>query len=535
VPTEPPAGGAIAIPVVIDKVKTEEHREAGPVHVGVQFWKKLEIDAILERIGFSEKARIATLIMTMNRLIFPSSEHAMPDWIGRSALGDILGTDCTIFNDDALYKNLDLLHSHRKEIEGELWKRSQTLFNLDNTIFLYDCTSTYFEGQCLANPKAQRGYSRDGRPDCKQVVIGLVVNRDGFPIAHEVFEGNRNDVKTVQEMVDAIEDRCGKKTGAMIVVDRGMVSPETLSMLKDRGYHYLVATRKGEWDEWLDDFESSDGWRNVERTPSPQNPCQKKSVVWVKAGEGRDDHYVLCRSEEREGKDRGIREKQEAHFLADLEKLRLSAARGGVKEESKIHERLGRLKERYSRVARYYEISYNGNTREVKWEERVEKKESAETLDGSYLLRTDRSDLCEQDVWLIYSLLTKAESAFRSMKSPLSERPIFHHLTHRVEAHIFLCVLAYHLMVAIEKTLLDKGVHSSWATIREKLSTHQICTVVLETPDGKVLKVRNGSTPEPEHRNLYELLGIPSRIMKVRKWIEQKDPQKSDELNTTIQ
>jgi transposase len=535
-PVEPPPGDGMVIPVVVDKVRTEDHREAGPSHVGVQFWNKLAIDSVLEELGFSEKARTLTLLMTMNRLISPSSEYAMPDWIGRSALSDILGKECTVDNDDMLYRHLDLLHTHRKKIEGELWERSRTLFNLDNTIFLYDCTSTYFEGQCPLNPKAQRGYSRDGRPDCKQVVIGLVVNRDGFPIAHEVFEGNRSDVKTVEDMLDAIENRCGKKTGAMIVVDRGMVSPETITMIKDRGYHYLVATRKGERDQWLDEFESIDGWRRVDRKSSPRNPSQKKSVVWVKPVEGKDDHYVLCISDNRVEKDCAIREKQEKHFLAALEKLRLSAVRGAVKEESKVHERLGRLKERYSRVARYYEISYDEKTRDVQWTERTDKKEVAETLDGSYVLRTDRSDLCEKDIWLIYSLLTRAESAFRSMKSPLSERPIFHHLTHRVEAHIFLCVLAYHLMVAVEKTLLDKGVHTSWPTVRDTLSTHQVCTVVLETPEGRVLEVRNGSTPEPVHKELYELLGIPSKVMKpVKRWVDRKPHGISDETNTTIQ
>jgi len=524
------------VSVVVEKVTTEEHREAGPSHVGVHFWRKLGIDSVLEELGFSEKARTLTLLMVMNRLIAPSSEYSMPEWINRSALPDILEADFSALSDDALYRNLDKLHMNRNEIEERLWERSRSLFNLDSTIFLYDCTSTYFEGQCLANPKAQRGYSRDSRPDCKQVVIGLAVNRDGFPIAHEVFEGNRNDVKTVKDMLDVLEHRCGKKNGAMIVMDRGMVSPDTLALIRERGYHYLVATRKGERDVWLDEFEDNEGWLMVEREPSPLNPLQKKSVVKVKAVEGSDDTYVLCISEDREEKDRAIREKQEKRFLAALEKLRLSAIRGSIKKEQKIYERLGRLKERYSRVARYYEISYDAERRELAWKERKDKKEIAATLDGSYLLKTDRHDLCEKDAWLIYSLLSRAESAFRAMKSPLSERPIFHHLEHRVEAHIFLCILAYHLLVAIEKTLLDRGLHISWATVRDILSTHQVCTVVLETPDGHILKIRSGSTPEAQHKEIYGLLGVPSKVMKpVRKWFKNGRTEKSDEKNMSIQ
>lgn len=350
------------------------------------------------------------------------------------------------------------------------------------------------------------------------MIIGLAVNRDGFPIAHEVFEGSRNDVKTVKDMLDVLEHRCGKRHGAMIVIDRGMVSTDTLSLIRERGYHYLVATRKGERDAWLDEFENGDSWTMVEREPSPLNPLQKKSVVKVKAIECSDDTYVLCRSKDREEKDRAIRERQEKRFLAALEELRLSVTRGSIKKEQKIYERLGRLKELYSRVARYYKMLYDAEKRELFWKERKAKKEIAATLDGSYVLKTDRHDLRKKDAWLIYSLLSRAESAFRAMKSPLSERPIFHHLEHSVEAHIFLCILAYHLLVAIEETLLDKGVHSSWATVRDILSTHQVCTVVLETPDGHVLKIRSGSTPELQHKEIYGLLDVPSKVMKpVRK------------------
>ena len=207
-------------------------------------------------------------------------------------------------------------------------------------------------------------------------------------------------------------------------------------------------------------------------------------------------------------------------FLADLRKLQTRVATGKLKAPAKIHEALGRLKERYPRVARYYALGYDAATGAVTWTEHQEKKAVATRLDGGYLLKTDRHDLTDEEIWRTYILLTRVEAAFRAMKSPLCERPIFHHLAHRVQTHIFLCVLAYHLLVAIEKRFLDAGIHTSWATLREELTTHQVVTVVLPASNGEVLKIRKGSTPEPRHKAIYATLGIPAEVMKPMKtWV----------------
>ena len=370
--------GTDLVSVHADRVSTEEHRSAGPVHVGVQYWRKLGLEEILRTIGFSERARVLTLAMTMNRLIQPCSEHAMPDWIRRSALADI----------------------------------------------------------------------------------------------------------------------------------------------RSRDLHHLVAARPPERNRWLAEFES-DGFAEVIRQPSPLNPFQKKPKVDVKLERRGDETYVLCRGAGRVEKDRAIRRKQEQRLIADLGKLAARVEKGRLVKEQAIGEAIGRLKERYPRVARYYRIAYDAEQRTFRHEVDAEKYERAEKLDGTYLLRTDRTDLGAEEAWRLYILLTRAEDAFRDMKSPLSERPIFHHLERRVETHIFLCVLAYHLLVAVENTLLDKGVHSSWHTVRATLQTHQVCTVVLPTDAGAVLRIRKGSTPEPEHRTLYELLGVPLEVMRPRRsWVD---------------
>jgi transposase len=225
-------------------------------------------------------------------------------------------------------------------------------------------------------------------------------------------------------------------------------------------------------------------------------------------------------SERRKEKDQAIRQKQEGRLLRDLAKLDKRIASGRLVKPEKIGEAIGRLKERYPRVARYYRIEYDSASKSFSVELDVSRRSIAESLDGSYLLKTDRTDLSPEEVWRTYTLLTRAEEAFRTMKSPLAERPIFHHLERRVETHIFLCLLAYHILVAVEKTLLDKGVNTSFTTVRTRLKTHQICTSVLPTSDGSILKIRKDSTPETDQIELYKLLDVPQQIVRpTRTWI----------------
>ena len=513
-------GDRSTVTVEPDKVQIEQAREAGPVHVGHQLWGQLGMNRILQEAGLSTRACRLTEVMTLNRLICPSSEHAMPDWIRRTALGDILQEDFSELEDEALYRNLDRLHPNREAIERALAEKEKTLFNLDDTIYLYDLTSTYFEGQATANPQAKRGYSRDKRPDCKQVVVGLVLDRDGFPKAHEIFDGNTQDRRSLDQMLDALEKRTGKKLGATVIVDRGMAFEENLEQIRKRKLHYLVAGRQSERNQWLEELENDEGWEEVHRTPSPRNPFQKKTRVEIKRQQKGDIVYLLCRSEGREDKDRAIREKQETKLIADLNRLQQRVAKGRLKKENKIQRAIGRLLERYPRVARYYELSYDAVQKNLSWSELADKKATAKKLDGSYVLKTDRQDLTADEIWRTYILLTRVEDAFRDIKSPLMERPIFHHLQNRTQTHIFLCVLAYHLLAAIEHRFLQAGVHTSWGTIRDQLRTHQVITIVLpEDHHGRVLTIRKATTPEPEHRQIYATLGIPAQVMQpVKTW-----------------
>jgi transposase len=500
-------------------ITTELHREAGTVHVGDQFWRRIGLDEILEQQGLSERTRQLACAITMNRLIHPVSENAMPAWIRRTALADILGRDFDELAEDALYRVLDALHPHRAAIETALVERERSLFNLDPTIYLYDLTSTYFEGLAATNPKAKRGHTRDGRPDCKQVVIGLVVGREGFPICHEVFAGNTQDVTTLETMLDRLAARGCLTAGATIVMDRGMASAENILLLESRKLHYIIASRQTERDRWLASFADDVAFTRVIRQPSPTNPNQKKTRVDVQLVRSEGCNYVLCRSEQRIEKDKAIREKHEQRLIADLEKLSKRIASGKLTEAKKIDEAIGRLKERYPRVARFYEMSRDAKSKSFAYKKLDAKYRIAQQLDGTYLLKTDRTDISADEGWRIYTLLSRAEDAFRDMKSPLAARPIFHHLEHRVESHVFVCLLAFHLLVAIEKTLRVQGVHTSWATVRDVLKTHQVSTVVLPTINGRCLRIRMGATPDPEVKDLYKQLHISEKVITpIRSW-----------------
>ncbi len=525
--TPPPPSTSSAddlIAVHVDRVTSESPRPAGHVHVGREFWKRLGLDDILKSLGFSPWLVSLTCAMTLNRLINPAAEYAMPDWIRSTALADILGVGFSRLPDDPLYRNLDRLHQHRATIESALAEREQSLFNLGNTVLLYDLTSTYFEGKAELIPKAKRGYSRDHRPDCKQLVVGLVIGREGFPRAHEIFEGNTQDKQTLSTMLDLLEQRVGLPEGSTIVVDRGMAFAENIAEIRRRNLHYVVAARQKERDCLLAEFETAEGFEEVIRQPSPRNPGQKKSSVRVKAHPSNNELLILCISQERVEKDRAIRTKQEGRYLKDVARLQARIQKGRLKNEVKIGEAIGRLKERYPRVARYYSLTFDTKTRQLKNDPDEEKRKVAASLDGSYLIRSDRLELSADEGWRIYGSLTRAENAFRCMKSPLCERPIFHHLEHRVESHIFLCVLAYHLLVAIETTLLRQDIHTSWATVRDLLATHEITTIVLPTDQNGVLRIRRSATPEPDQKVLYEALGVPTQIIRPVKTWERSRP-----------
>ena len=463
-------------------------RELGPEYVAHVFWEHLRCDRILQRCRFSQRQCRLAEIQVVGRLIAPRSELGTVGWVGRTALAELMPGSVRSVTKDALYRVSDQLYEHRVAIETELAARQRELFALDETIILYDLSSTYFEGIAARNEKAEHGYSRDHRPDCKQVVIGLVLDGEGFPKAHEVFTGNTKDENSMARMLDSLDCRTSGAAGwpsqPTVIMDRGLATDENLELLRKRGQHYIVTTSQSERHELFPEID-------------------RARYVPVKLD--RKGKVVVC------GQLRAIRQRFEQRLEQDADKLKVRVAAGRLKKPEKINRALGRLSGRYPRVARYYTLQLHTDEKgqaEVTWARKDAAQQLAEELDGTYLLRTDRTDLAATEVWQLYVLLARIERSFRYLKSTLGIRPVFHQRTERVDAHIFISLLAYHLVHTIERRLQDNGDYRSWPTIRDLLATHQMVTIVHHCTDGTVLRLRRPSQPELEHRNIYRTLRL---------------------------
>jgi len=313
-----------------------------------------------------------------------------------------------------------------------------------------------------------------------------------------------------------LEKRPGKTRGATVVVDRGLAYPENLDQIRARGLHYLVAGRQEEWLPWLAGVKQDD-WEAMVRTPSPRHPAQQKSRVQIKRRQQGNEVVLLCWSEGREVKDRAIRKRQARRLIEDLEALQRRIETGHLQQPDRIHPAIGQLQKRSPWVARSDRAVYDAVRQRRTWQEDLTKQAIAETLDGSSVLKTDRQDLRAEEIWRTSIPLRRVEAAFRVMKSPLLKRPVSHRREHRTPTHIFLEVLPYPLPVAVEKRWLDRGIHTSWGTLRQPLSTPQLVTLALPTTAGKIWKIRKGTTSEPTQRETSSTLHIPMEVMQPEK------------------
>jgi transposase len=298
-------------------------------------------------------------------------------------------------------------------------------------------------------------------------------------------------------------------------MDRGFASETNLDLVRGRHHHYLVAGFQNQRGPLLEEFEALQGWSELQ-------PSAMKTPVRIKQIERGEVTYLLCVSPARAEKDRAIRERQEKRLLKDLDKLgervRLAREKEQPLTDADLFERIGRLRERYPRAARYYAMERQEGS--LVWPVKEDKRARAEDLDGAYFLKTSRKDMEPEEVWRTYMVLTRVESAFRDLKGTLDMRPVYHRKETRVETHIFLCVLAYHLQAAIEHLMQQAGDHTSWETLRKELSTHHVAIVVMPTADGRKLAIRRGSIPEVRPREIYRLLGITGEPMTpIRTWV----------------
>ncbi len=502
------------VPVQLQRVCLERGRTFGDVWLGWLLWRALRLDELLERLlpEGREAAPWATMaaVLVLARLCEPSSElHIAEDWYRRTALEDLLTLPGALVNDDRLYRALDRLLPHKRALEQHLVARLGELFALDYDLLLYDVTSIYFEGQAAGNALAQRGYSRDHRPDCKQVCLALVVTREGLPVGYEIFPGNRTDVTTVEEIVEAVEARYGLAQ-RIWVMDRGMTSEDNLSWLRESGRRYLVGTPKSELRKWARQIADARDWQAV------REGVEAKQCVGPEGAET----FVLVRSIERREKERAMHERFIRRIEDGLERLgrRIVRARRAL-DARRLERQLGRLLARNERAAGRYvidlvtDLSVPAGLRLV-WSARPEWDDWARWSEGCYVLRSNIADWSPEDLWRTYIQLTEAEAAFRIQKSELSIRPVWHQRADRVEAHILVCFLAYVLWKTLEQWQRRAGLGQSPRTILEELHRIQSTDVVLPTTDGRELRLRCVVRPDVAQAALLDRLGLdlPERL-----------------------
>jgi transposase len=520
---EPPADDPQVARVLINRVRLERTRQFGACYLGLELWRRLELDRFFEQAVDGDPAdvpwsRVAALL-AINRLCAPGSELAIEQrWYPSTALDDLLGIKEGQINDTRLYRCLDRILPHKTALERHLKARYGALFGAEFDVLLYDLTSTYVEGAAEKNPMMRRGYSRDHRPDCEQMVIALIVNSEGFPFSYETFDGNRADVSTMETILRMVERKYGKAR-RIWVFDRGIVSEENLVAIRQRGGQYLVGTPRSQMKQFEAEL-LKDDWTQVR----PEVKVKKAGIPQS------EETYILCRTDGRQKKEKAIRN----HFSSSMEKalqgLQKTIALGRLKDRHKMERRLGKIQARHPSVNDLYDVSLRDTAEGVRlfWQMKEDRKNWRESREGAYLLRTNLQADTAEELWSKYMQLTEAEASFRALKSELSIRPLFHQLEPRVKAHVMVAFLGYALWVTLKHLLKRRaaivpkpsasGVENAqpFSPMRalSLLSTLQSADIVLPTTDGREIRLRRITEPTTEQRSLLQQLGltVPDRL-----------------------
>lgn len=491
------------VEVDLKRVRVERSRHFGGSWLGLELARRLELDRFLKAVLPSGREEIGwasmALVLVLGRLCEPSSElHLAEHFYQASALPDLLGIPVEKVNDDRLYRTLDALLPYKTALEKHLKEKLGSLFELDYDLLLYDVTSTYFEGEAADNPLALRGYSRDHRPDCKQVNIALVVSRCGMPLGYQIFAGNRHDATTLQQMVEHIEGLYGR-ANRIWVLDRGMVSEQNIAFLREGGRRYIVGTAKGSLKKFERELLASD-WKQVH---------EGLQVRLVPAPQG-SEVFILCRSAERGAKEQAIRKRFEQRLEAGLQKM-AESCRKRKQKPTVIATRVGRLLSRNTRAAALFEVHVESDAAgfaRLHWSRSEARDEWARLSEGCYVLRSNVTEWTPEGLWRAYIQLTEAEAAFRIQKSDLQIRPVWHQRQDRVEAHILVCFLAYVLWKTLAAMCRQAGLGGEPRVVFENLSELSLVDVVLPTRSGTIIKKRCISQPTQHQLTLLQRLGL---------------------------
>lgn len=499
------------ITVNVEEISHFDTTELGSLLPIMKAWDSLKFSEVFSDLGWNSVQIRDIMVSVFNRLLDPCSENGLAGWVATTSLGDLLNIPIHKLKKDRFYRVTDLLYKHKETIEKELRGKEASLFNLEETIVLYDLTNTYFEGVCKKNDKSQRGMSKEKRFDAPLLSIGLVLDSEGFLIRHDIFEGNRNDTVTLLPMIERLQKNHKSNKKPLIILDSGFASESNLSELREKQFDYIVVGKRPTRIAYAEEFKTLSFDIIKGRTGKPS--------VKIAMKETENENILLCQSESRGEKEKAIISKAEGRYLIDLAKLKSRIDKGRLKNTNTIQKSLGKLLERHSRVSRYYQVDFDEKAFSLAWTRIDEKYESAIDLSGSYYLRTSRKDLGKEEIWKLYMTLTRVEYGFKTLKSYLGLRPVYHQREDRCDSHIFITTLAYRLLHWIEYTLRKKGDTRNWSTIRRLLKTHAYTTITLPSAvDETVIHFRIPGTPEVEQSYIYDLLEIDYRQLPRRRF-----------------
>lgn len=507
--------GALFKVVDCNSLTTSCSRSFGPDLVGHHVWRQLRFPDVLKQCGFNNRELSLGEAVVVGRLVKPGSDLSTWNWIrNNSAISELTSVSLNRIKKNAVYEISDQLLKHKKTIERHLHEREQELFPDRQSLYLFDLTNFYLEGNCENNSLAQFGKSKEKRNDLRIVSLALMVDADGFPVTSRVYKGNIGEPATLRDILEDMGylNPNGQleflTTKPVLVMDRGIATIDNIKLVKDCQLPYIVVERSPKHKDYAADF--GDYHETFERIVR-----KGQQDVWIQKTSDSDDEScrVLCVSEGRKAKEKAIADRWVKRATDDLQRLRSSIHKGNIKAIDKVNQRLGKIKGRYSGFNKRFsvEITSDADAKkavDLNWKTLEADPEKKETLFGCYVIETNRQNLTAEKIWHLYMTLTRVEAAFRSLKTDIGTRPIYHQLARRTEAHIFVSILAYHLLISIEYQLSRHGDNRSWKTIRSVLETHHRNTIVFTDKDKLINHIRQSAQPEPSHVDIYRKLNV---------------------------
>lgn len=516
---------ADTLEVSLDKMSTTISRSFGPEQVCDHVWKSLKLPRLFKKLGFTPKEAALAEAVVCGRLIAPGSELSTWEWIRKhSSIGELTESPLDKIGRNAVYSIGDRLWEGKDALESHLRKIKEGEGPSKDALYLFDLTNFYFEGQSLGNSLSARGKSKEKRSDAPLVSLGLVVDSEGFPVASKVFPGNISEPSTLEEVLRQMgfSDDCLPGLNPTLAMDRGIATAENVEMLKKKGFSYVLITRGPRNSYYLDQFKNRNDDPAFESFERDGYAIHLKKILHE---DGTAE--VLCVSDKKLAKEESMKRRWIDHAMEDFARLQKSVRskrRGSVGKSEKVALRIGRLSERYPGLAKYFKWKIVKDPEspdsilDVMYE-RIPvfdiEGDSLDPLSGTYVIESTHGDKSAEEIWRLYMTLTKVEKAFKSMKSDLGTRPIYHQKATRTEAHLFISVMAFHLLCHIERSLRSKGIKREWRSVRTDLNTHQRSTIIVQDEkSGGTYHVRVSGTPESEHERIYRALGIKSKAMR---------------------